>query len=127
MSARESILGARIAWSVLYDGREGDEHRVRTGVVWSAGPVTGTAWVIPDVPEPAEGYAVCVKVENDGYAAQRAVDYNRSTAAGHEWQLRLIRQRGHVAARGAADVRVRVDAVLASDRLIDVDQLALVA
>lgn len=59
---------------------------VRTGVVFSAGPVTSTAWVIPDEPREGEGHAVCVFLSAAGNR-QRPVDLRRSSLQVHQATL----------------------------------------
>ncbi len=122
MVERMSILGEPIKWSVPQEPtyeypttRHGFSRRVsiptppivRAGVVWSAGPVPGTAWVIPDEREEAEGFAVCVQIDTGGQHSQRPVDVARSTSdaqrsTAHRYRLR---REGISAKRGAAGVR----------------------
>ena len=127
--AHISILGQRITWHVVsYSHRYDFDHAratgrsprvrvenlgaVRTGVVWSAGPVSGTAWVIPDQRVDGEGRAVCVKIEKDGRHVARPQDVERSTAKAHTLALshRCMSRSGIQDARGAVDVRARVAA-----------------
>jgi hypothetical protein len=122
----QSILGRRIAWQVVSYSREWDfedanrgghwtvkrverTSETRTGIVWSAGPVDGTAWVIPDQRESGEGYAVCVRIGKDGRHVQRPTDTERSNATGHLCTLANRRnlRRGIRDLRGARRVTVK--------------------
>lgn len=82
MSYIDTLLGQHVTWTVPVPplhgpvvGEDGVTRWVatpqppieRSGVVWSPGPVTGSAWVIPDEREPDEGHAVCVKVSKTGH------------------------------------------------------------
>lgn len=123
MSERMNILGEPIKWSVPQEPayewettRQGFSRRVsidtppivRAGIVWSAGPVTGTAWVIPDEREETEGFAVCVRIDTGGQHSQRPVDVARSTrdAQRNTAHLYRLRREGISAQRGAAGVRI---------------------
>lgn len=82
-----SLLGQRITWTVTSTGEQ------RCGVVWSAGPVAGTAWVIPDERGVDEGRAVCVHIGPDNKNAARGVDERRSTATAHSNALACLKHR----------------------------------
>lgn len=101
MNAVHSLLGQAIEWTVeqakVYDP---ETRRMvepppdgRSGVVWSAGPVTGTAWVIPDQPREDEGHAVCVLISAKGAHRQRVLDQCRSTAERHRFGLACLQNR----------------------------------
>lgn len=129
---RESILGQPITWTtVQYTHRydfdmartTGRSPRVRvevpgetrTGVVWSAGPVVGTAWVIPTERRSGEGHAVCVQIPSQGRPTQRPADVERSRADNHQTDLGRLQGRysvngryGYDVERGAAPVNVAV-------------------
>lgn len=124
-TATESILGQRIKWNVVtyawrydYDRarttgenpRQRHENVVttRTGIVWSAGPTPGTAWVIPDERGGGEGHAVCVLISKNGEHTARPIDAERSTSRDQAIILGVRRMRGDYLARGAADVRVNL-------------------
>ena len=124
----ESVLGKPIRWTVVSYRHDYDFDRARstgrsprervevpgvsrTGVVSSAGPVPGTAWVIPDERADGEGYAVCVQVPRQGRPTARPVDVERSSAReqaavmrGRQlgWDTRRLVHLDH----GATDVRV---------------------
>ncbi len=82
-----SLLGQRITWTVTSTGAE------RSGVVWSDGPVTDTAWVIPDERGVDEGRAVCVHIGSDNKNAARGVDERRSTVTVHVNTLSRLKHR----------------------------------
>jgi hypothetical protein len=101
MSSVRELLGQPITWAVPQPATyEAGSWRsipqpdlMRTGVVWSAGPATGTAWVIPDERAEGEGYAVCVVISSKGAHKQREIDIKRSTADMHERGLACLRTR----------------------------------
>ncbi len=84
----EDLLGRRITWTLT----ETTDRPTRTGVVWSAGPVQGTAWVVPDEPQDGEGHAVCVRIAPSGHE-QRSIDLRRSTAVAQRDALDSLRHR----------------------------------
>lgn len=97
-----SLLGQRITWTLQPITRWDSEQRCsvttpgneRTGVVFSAGPVGGTAWVIPDEREPEEGYAVCVRIDPAGERhRQGSLELRRSKAEHHAYGLAALRVR----------------------------------
>lgn len=76
-------MTARITWTQGVGART----ETRTGLYWSPGPTTGSAWVIPDEHHEGEGHAVCIELKPNGSARMRKVDVERSTAA---WQASKI-------------------------------------
>lgn len=85
MAYEHELLGKAISWN--------DGEAERTGVAWSAGPLRGTAWVIPDGRAEGEGAAVCVRVSRSKGHTVTESDRRRSTA--------------RIQAEGLAALRVR--------------------
>ena len=85
MAYVHTILGQGIKWM---DGEE-----LRSGVVWSAGPLGGTVWVIPDVRGPEEGVAVCVRVAAGKEPEVTSADRTRSEASVQEWGMSCMANR----------------------------------
>lgn len=69
------LLGRRIRWT-----ESGRAVGVRSGVVWSAGPRPGTAWVTPDHRRADEGLCACVTVRESGRHVATPVDQELSLA-----------------------------------------------
>lgn len=95
-----SLLGQRITWDVVRGERVGRTtithvEKTRAGIVWSAGPLVGTAWVIPDQPEPGEGNAVCVHINGKGHTATPN-DWVRSDSGAQEIVLAALRGRARL-------------------------------
>jgi hypothetical protein len=80
------LIGTRIEWTAAAKAPGYGTYpyqlfaRVRSGVVWSTGPVRGTAWVVPDQPEQGEGRAVCVTIRANGEHVATPADQLLSTA-----------------------------------------------
>lgn len=103
MSYLHTLLGRPLTWLMdrpeLWDPTTRrmvtQDPLERTGLVWSAGPVTGTAWVIPDHHEPDDGHAVCVQITKTGHR-QRHIDQQRSTTKTHDLGLAALRHRHYL-------------------------------
>lgn len=104
MSHVHALLGQEITWSVPQPPQYApgsyrsipQPDLVRTGVVWSHGPVENTAWVLPDERAEDEGTAVCVAVSKAGKHTQRDVDLKRSTIATQAHGLACMRVGGRL-------------------------------
>lgn len=91
-----------ITWCEMAKGTRVGAYR--TGQYWAPGPVTDSAWVIPDDGgRLTEGYAVCVYRQANGQWVQRPIDKKRSTREHHQAVIAACRDRRDVPLSRGAD------------------------